>query len=113
MTLLESLINLGQPTVKVLVSCREDDQILTCFDAFSRIQVSESMLATDIEAFITGSVKSRIRSRRLKLKDPTLERNIVSDLIAKAQGMSVLQNLIICGFHSRSFILNLESYGLH
>ncbi|KAL2039046.1 hypothetical protein N7G274_008095 [Stereocaulon virgatum] len=87
MTLLKSLFNLGQPTVKVLVFCREDDQILTCSDNFPRIQVSESMLATDIETFITGSVKSRIRSRRLKLDDPTLEYNIVSDLIAKAQGM--------------------------
>ena len=70
--LLEYLLTLEITIVKVLVSCREDDQILASLDAYPRIQLSESMLATDIEAFITESVRSKINDRELRVNDPTL-----------------------------------------
>ena len=93
--LLEYLLTLDITIIKVLVSCREDDQILTSLDAYPRIQLSESMLATDIEAFIMGSVRSKIHDRELRVNDPTLEHEIVSELVTKAHGMSVPHALIL------------------
>ncbi|KAK3169678.1 hypothetical protein OEA41_009062 [Lepraria neglecta] len=85
--LLEYLLTLEITIIKVLVSSREDDQSLTSLDAYPRIQLSESMLAADIEAIITESVGSKIHDRELKVNDPTLEHEIVSELVTKAHGM--------------------------
>lgn len=87
--LLEYLLTLDITIIKALVSCREDDQILTSLNAYPRTQILESKHATDIEAFITGSVGSKIHDRELKVNDPTLEHDIVSELVTMAHGMSV------------------------
>lgn len=73
--------------VRVFVSCREEDQILHSLKLHSYIHLTASMLSDDIESFVVNSVSSRIKSEDLKIRNPALEREIIAELMAKADGM--------------------------
>ena len=87
--LLERLLALSNASVKIFVSSREDNQISRSFDKYPCVQLSETLLAKDIETFVIGSVRSKINTRRLRVSDPALEHEIVSELVTKAHGMLV------------------------
>ena len=73
--------------IRVFVSCREEDQILHSLKLHSYIHLTASMLSDDINSFVISSVSSRIKSGDLRIRNPTLEREIIAELMAKANGM--------------------------
>lgn len=77
----------GLKTVKIFLTCREEDEILRSFRGNPTIRISSSALEGDIEAFVKGSVSSRITSGNLRIRNPNLEHEIVSELVSKARGM--------------------------
>lgn len=83
------LVTTGPSIVKLLVSCREEDAVSHSLAGCPRIQLTAALLKSDIESFVIGSVRSRIESTELNLRDSTLELVIVSELVSKAQGMYV------------------------
>ena len=85
--LIEHLLARNEAAVKIFVSCREDEHILRSLDVHPCIQLSETMMATDIDAFIIGSVRSKVRSGELKINSPALEEEIVAELVTKAHGL--------------------------
>lgn len=84
---LERLTFLGPTVIKLFVSCREEDNILRSLTKFARVHVTPTALENDIKSFISGSVRSRIKGGQLRLRDPKLEQEIVSELVDKANGM--------------------------
>lgn len=92
-TLIERLLAHNEAAVKIFVSCREDEHILRSLDAHPCIQLSETMMAIDIDAFITGSVRSKMKSGELRINSPALEEEIVAELVTRAHGMYVSLNI--------------------
>lgn len=86
---LECLTNPRSTVVKLFVSCREEDNILRSLTKFSRIHVTSAASEDDIVSYISGSVRSRIEAGQLRLRNPELEQEIVSELVDKANGMWV------------------------
>ena len=91
--LIEAILVHKKAAIKTFVSCREDEHILKSLDIYPCIDLSETMMATDINAFITGTVRSRVKSGELKIVSPALEGEIVAELITKAHGMWVSLNM--------------------
>ncbi|MCJ1457100.1 hypothetical protein MMC28_007466 [Mycoblastus sanguinarius] len=74
-------------SLKTLVLCREEDELLRSLKGFSRIRITPSALESDIKSFVTGSVSSRIQSASLRIRNQSLEQDIVLELVSKAHGM--------------------------
>lgn len=87
LSLLKRLSMLKKTFVRTLVSCRDEDQVLRSLDSYSRIQLTATALESDIKSFVEGSVRSRVESGQLKIRDPGLEHQIVRELVSKAHGM--------------------------
>ena len=85
--LIEHLLVQNEAVIKIFVSCREDEHILRSLDVHPCIQLSETIMASDINAFITGSVRSKVESGELRIDSPAVEEEIVAELVAKAHGM--------------------------
>ena len=85
--LIETLLVHKEAAVKTFVACRDDEHILRSLDAYPRIQLSEKMMATDINAYITGTVRHKVKSGELGINNPALEDEIVTELVTKAHGM--------------------------
>lgn len=85
--LIEAILVHNKAAVKTFVSCREDEHILRSLDVHPCIQLSEKMMATDINAYIAGAVRSKVKSGELRINSPALEGEIVAELVTKAQGM--------------------------
>ena len=73
--------------VKTLILCREEDQLILFLQDIPKLRLTPSALKDDIKSFVTGSVKSRIGSGELRIRNPSLESEIVSELVNKAHGM--------------------------
>lgn len=87
LALIERLMRCTTSAIKIFVSCRDEDETLRSMPVFTRIQVTPISLESDIESFVEGSVRSRIISGELKIRNPGLEQEIVSELASKAHGM--------------------------
>ena len=83
------LMTIGQPFVKVLVTCRDEGYLLTELSSFDRLQVSSHASAADIQSYVSHSIASRLSSGELTFRNPTLREEIVDKLSGKAQGMYV------------------------
>lgn len=86
-TFFERLTTPRRTIIKLLVFCREEDNILRSLAKFSRIHVTLAASASDINSYVSGSVRSRIEAGNLRLRNPELEQEIVSELVDKANGM--------------------------
>lgn len=80
------------PSAKVLVSSREESQIVDAFQEWSfsgkrDARIKESDVADDIESFVKAEVTTRIRAKKLKLRDGSLKKTIVEALVKGADGM--------------------------
>lgn len=73
--------------VNTLVLCRESDQLLRFFQGTPWIRITPSALEGDIKSFVSGSVRSRVQSGELRIRNQNLELEIVSELVSKAHGM--------------------------
>ena len=84
---LKRLSTLEKTSVRTFVSCRDEDQLLRSLHSYPRIQLTAVALLGDIKSFVEGSVRSRIESGQLTIRDPNLEHQIVRELVNKAHGM--------------------------
>ena len=85
--LIEALLVYDKAAVRTFVSCREEEYILRSLDVHPCIQLSEITMATDINTFIAGTVRSKVESGQLRINYPALEDEIVAELVTKAHGM--------------------------
>ena len=83
------LSRLSDAVVKTLILCRDEDQLLSlrALQGIPRIRITPLALEGDIKSFVTGSVRSRIQSGELRMRNPDLENEIVTELVSKAHGM--------------------------
>jgi hypothetical protein len=87
---LKDLINQTHScTVKFLLCSREDASSTYAleFREISRIQISASCIAADIESYIKCTVRDLLKSGEMVLQDTSLEDETVSALIEGAKGM--------------------------
>ena len=78
---------LKNASIRTFVSCRDEDELLRSLHLYSRIQLAAETLGGDIKVFVEGSVRSKIESGQLNIKNPDLEIFIVQELMKKAHGM--------------------------
>ena len=72
---------------RVLITCREESQILESVQSWPCLKLDEAALMNDIRSFVGSSVRSKIEKGELRIPDPSLENEVVSTLTEKAQGM--------------------------
>lgn len=80
------------PSVKVIVSSREEQQIVDAYEEWSFFQkddtrINQSDVTDDIESFVKAEVINRIKEKKLKFRDESLEKTIVAVLVDDAHGM--------------------------
>ncbi|KAL8947110.1 MAG: hypothetical protein Q9222_006572 [Ikaeria aurantiellina] len=85
--LLRRLRNFDASTVRLFISCRQEDQMLRYLQGVPTIHVTSLALHQDIKTFVAGSVSSRILAGELKVRNPDLEKEIIDELVNKAHGM--------------------------
>ncbi|KAL8868513.1 MAG: hypothetical protein Q9174_004942 [Haloplaca sp. 1 TL-2023] len=85
--LLDRLRDVGRSTIKVLITCRQEDQLLRSLLEVPKIQLTSSALNDDIRLFVAAAVQSRIHSNDLTIQDPNLAKEITDELVSKADGM--------------------------
>ncbi|KAF8250377.1 hypothetical protein K440DRAFT_541500 [Wilcoxina mikolae CBS 423.85] len=73
--------------IKALVTSRNVYDIADAFRELPTVCIGKNDIAADIESYITAQIKGRIKDRKLKLRDPSLENEIISVLQQKAEGM--------------------------
>ncbi|KAL8797124.1 MAG: hypothetical protein Q9195_000591 [Heterodermia aff. obscurata] len=83
------LSKLKDAVCKILILCRDEDQLLNLrtLQGIPRIRITPIALEGDIKSFVTGSVRSRVQSGELRMRNPDLEKEIVTELVNKAHGM--------------------------
>ena len=83
------LSNIKDAIIKALILCRDEDQLLSlrALQGIQRIRITPMALEGDIKSFVAGSVRSRIQSGELRMRNPNLENEIVTELVNKAHGM--------------------------
>ena len=83
------LSKLKDASVKTLILCRDEDQLLSlrALQDIPRIRITPVALESDIKSFVTGSVRARVQSGELRMRSPDLEKEIVTELVSKAHGM--------------------------
>ncbi|KAL8770537.1 MAG: hypothetical protein Q9209_003793 [Squamulea sp. 1 TL-2023] len=86
-SLLDRLQKTDTPIAKILISFREEDQVLRSLQGLPTIHMTSSTLGDDIRLFVSASVRSRITSRELRIRNPSLENEITDELVNKAHGM--------------------------
>ncbi|KAL8756238.1 MAG: hypothetical protein Q9199_003060 [Rusavskia elegans] len=74
-------------TIKLFISCRQEDQMLRSLQGVPTIHLTSSSLEDDIRLFVAASVSSRITSGELRTRDPSLVQEIADELVNKAHGM--------------------------
>ena len=84
---LARLSTFGKVSMHALVSCRDEDQLLRSLLSYPRINLTAVALESDIKLYVKSSVRSRIKSGELTIRDPDLEHQIVHELVDKAHGM--------------------------
>ena len=79
-------------SVKVIVSSREESQIVDAFQEWpfagkESTRINQSDVAEDIESFVKAEVMMRIKEKKLKLRDESLKKTICDALVHGADGM--------------------------
>lgn len=88
--LIDALLELSNERsscVKILVTSRNELDIYSALSKMPNICIQKDDVSADVESYITYEVRSRIRSKKLKLRDPNLEQEIITALVEKADGM--------------------------
>ena len=87
LNVLKRVTALKNACVRTFVSCRDEDELLRSLHLYPRIQLTSEALGGDIKLFVEGSIRSRIESGQLRIRNPDLEHHIVQELVKKAHGM--------------------------
>jgi hypothetical protein len=75
--------------LKLLISSRKEVDIareLSSFLDFERAITKED-LTEDVRSYVAADISDRLKTRKLKLRDPTLESHIVDSLVKGSDGM--------------------------
>lgn len=75
------------PFIKVLVSSREELDIIKAFRSFPQVKINQSDVAGDIESFVRAEVAARIREQELTIRRPELQQTICEKLVGRSEGM--------------------------
>ncbi|KAL9010697.1 MAG: hypothetical protein Q9173_004396 [Seirophora scorigena] len=75
------------PSIKVLVSSREELDITQAFKSFSHVKINQSDVAEDIESFVKAEVAARIQEKELTIRRAELRQNICDKLVSRSEGM--------------------------
>lgn len=86
--LLRSLLSL-KSKVSLFLTSRDEHDIRGLLNSFNEIAVTNNDISSDIEAFVSYSIKDMLNDGSLKLKDPTLHSAIKVKLCTGADGMWV------------------------
>ena len=81
------LKDIQQSGIKIFVSCVEEGPLSHHLAKFAYLQLSQAATIEDIKVFVTSSVRSRVEDGELRIRNPKLEQEIVSELVSKANGM--------------------------
>ncbi|KAH7418982.1 ankyrin repeat-containing domain protein [Cadophora sp. MPI-SDFR-AT-0126] len=73
--------------IKILVSSREDLLINEEFKDFPNLKMRPMDVSGDIESYVDATLNARIASKKLKVKDEELRKQISDTLVLKAEGM--------------------------
>jgi hypothetical protein len=87
LSIVNQLARSTHPTVKTLITSREEATISTSLRGIPRLRVSADKNSADIAFFVEETVKSNIKSGALTVQDLSLESDIVSALRNGAKGM--------------------------
>ena len=74
-------------SVKILVTCRDEGYLLKDLSQYRQMRLSPEASTEDIKAYISDAVNLKLSSGDLYLGNMALRQEIVSALVAKAQGM--------------------------
>ncbi|KAL9611237.1 MAG: hypothetical protein Q9167_004120 [Letrouitia subvulpina] len=75
------------PMVKIMVSSREELDIIQSFRKFPQVKINQVDVASDIESFVNAEVAARIRDRTLKIRRSELQQTICDTLVNRSEGM--------------------------
>ncbi|KAI9785896.1 MAG: hypothetical protein M1839_008162 [Geoglossum umbratile] len=87
LSLVTHLSESEDPSIKVLLFSREEAKIAAACSVFPRLPITTPSVRADVAAFVEEVVSSKVLSGELKIKDPELQRTVISTLIDGAQGM--------------------------
>ena len=85
----KQLADTGQSAIKTFITCVEEGPVAHRLTAFTHVHLSPTATTEDIRAFIESSVASKIENGDLKIGNPRLEGEIISELVSKANGLCV------------------------
>ena len=85
--ILERLGAIGQCNVKVFITCVEEGSVAHELASHACIQLSPAATIEDIGSYVTSSVRSKIEDGDLKIRNPKLEQDIITELLSRANGM--------------------------
>lgn len=77
------------PTAKVFVTSRRETDIVEGFQLLGTpaIEIAAHYVQADIKSFVVDRVKHLIETNKLKIRDPSLEGEIIERLTTQAEGM--------------------------
>ncbi|KAK3943389.1 ankyrin repeat-containing domain protein [Diplogelasinospora grovesii] len=73
--------------LKILVTSRDELAIARAFEDLPSTSIEPADVASDIRDFVSAEIADRIKQRKLKLRDPDLERVIRESLVEGSKGM--------------------------
>ncbi|KAL8898163.1 MAG: hypothetical protein Q9207_006845 [Kuettlingeria erythrocarpa] len=76
------------PFIKVLISSREELDIVHAFKAFPQVKINQSDVVDNIESFVSAEVAARIQEKDLAIRRKELQQTICGKLVKRSEGMS-------------------------
>lgn len=73
--------------VKIFISSREELTIHEQFKGYPNLKIRPKHVSADIESYVDATLRARIASKKLKVKDESLRQEILGILTLKADGM--------------------------
>ena len=89
LSMLHELSRSQQPTVKILVSSRDEHTISHSLKKFHQLRIAAESNSADIDFFVKKTVKNKIQSGELRVRDFSLQSEIITSLTSQAHGMFV------------------------
>ena len=77
----------GRKKIKLFVTSRTSTTLEELENGYLAIALEQSLIYADIFKYVEGEVSCAVSRQKLKLRDPTLQQEIISVLSTKAQGM--------------------------
>ncbi|KAK6531102.1 hypothetical protein TWF281_007927 [Arthrobotrys megalospora] len=83
---LDRLPDTGSSRIKILVASRLEQDLENSLSAFDQIEVAAS--PADVQLYVASVIEDRVRTRKLKIRDPSLKDLILHRLVEGCKGIS-------------------------